>query len=206
MLIPKIVNKDNENATTTASGKPSFVATMPKDAAKNSTTWFVKTISSMDGKFDTNFFSTEKGSKTLDAIANGDFSSLPDKVQNAFMWTKDAQSTDRTISYVTLEASAYTGIILAWQLRASALKENPSLETDLKAVSVDSDRGLVYVPGEALCGVPVDITFELKWTGNEWKIDGDMLGNQLAAKARNQQLQSEIESKSTQNKGNTTTK
>lgn len=179
---------------------------MPKDAAKNSTDWFVKTISSMNGKFDTDFFSSEKGSKTLDAIANGDFSSLPSQVRNSFIWTKDAQGTDRTISYVTLEASAYTGIILAWQLRTSALKEKPTLETDLKTVSVDPDRGLVYVPGEALCGVPVDITFELKWTGNEWKIDGDMLGNQLAAKARNQQLQTEVKNQSAQANGSTTTK
>ena len=204
MLVPKIVDTGNEN--TIGASKSSFASTMPKDAAKSSTTWFVNTISSMDGKFDTDFFSTEKGSKTLDSIANGDFSSLPSKVQNSFVWTKDAQGTDRTIPYVTLEASAYTGIILAWQLRTSALKENPSLETDLKTVSVDADRGLVYVPGEALCGVPVDITFELKWTGNEWKIDGDMLGNQLAAKARNQQLQSDVENKSTKNNGSTTTK
>ena len=32
------------------------------------------------------------------------------------------------------------------------------------------------------------MTFVMKWTGNDWKIDGDMIGNQMAAAVRSAQF------------------
>lgn len=175
-----------------------FAQTMPEDAAKEASTWFVSKIELMKGKFDADFFkdNNEEGSKILDAIADGDFSSIPDGVQHAFVWTKDAQSDEQTVSFVAKEASAYTAMISAWQLRSTGLEQNSKLTIDENSITVDREHGLVYMPAEAFCGFPASLTFIIKWTGNDWKIDGDMIGNQIAAAVRNEQLVAELKAES----------
>lgn len=167
-----------------------FARTMPTDAAKESSKWFVGKIKLLESKFNDGFFSDDnkESTKTLDALAGGDFSSIPDEVQNAVTWTKDAQAEDQTVSYVAKRASAYTALISAWQLRSRGLKQNAQLSIDKNSITVDRERGLVYMPAEAFCGYPAALTFVIKWTGNDWKIDGDMIGNQMAAAVRSAQL------------------
>lgn len=192
VLIPKAMDggQDGDGLKSTRGGTTStFAQTMPSDAAGEAADWFVGEVKLLDGKFDEDFFNdSSEGTKTLDAMADGDFSAIPVDLQNAVTWTRDAQAEDQTVSYVNKRASAYTALIAAWQLRDNGLKKNAKLAVDEKSITVDRDHGLVYVPVEAICGYPAALTFVIKWTGNDWKIDGDMIGNQMAAAVRSAQF------------------
>lgn len=192
VLIPKAMDSgrgEGSLKSTRGSTTSTFAQTMPSDAAGEAADWFIGKTKLLDGKFDADFFTdSSKGTKTLDAMADGDFSAIPRDLQNAVTWTRDAQAEDQTVSYVNKRASAYTALIAAWQLRASGLKKNARLAVDEKSITVDRDHGLVYIPVEAICGYPAALTFVMKWTGNDWKIDGDMIGNQMAAAVRSAQF------------------
>lgn len=190
VLIPKAMDGKKEGGSMRGGTTSTFARTMPADAAKESSEWFVGKIKLLESKFNDGFFSNDskESTKTLDALADGDFSSIPDEVQNAVTWTKDAQAEDQTVSYVAKRASAYTALISAWQLRSRGLKQNAQLSINENSITVDRERGLVYMPAEAFCGYPAALTFIIKWTGNDWKIDGDMIGNQMAAAVRSAQL------------------
>lgn len=189
VLIPKATDGGQDGGSTRGGTTSTFDQTMPSDAAGEAADWFVGKVKLLDGKFDEDFFNdSSEGTKTLDAMADGDFSAIPVDLQNAVTWTRDAQAEDQTVSYVNKRASAYTALIAAWQLRDNGLKKNSGLAVDEKSITVDRDHGLVYVPVEAICGYPAALTFVIKWTGNDWKIDGDMIGNQMAAAVRSAQF------------------
>jgi hypothetical protein len=142
------------------------------------------------------YLQSDSATKDLASMANGDYSTVPQKIQNAFYWSSDAQKDSKTIDFNTLKAAGYTAIMSAWQLRYTALENNKSFSYDDNLIYVDKTHNTVTIPAEAWCGLPAELTIQLVWNGSEWRINGADTAIPVTAKVRASQLQSIISSKS----------
>lgn len=164
------------------SSKQSSYDSMPSDAGSAAAKWLMSDFTSLNKSIPSNFFSTS--SSDLTKLSNGDFSFIPESTRNHLDFTDDVSGSSRTITESVMKASSYSAIIMGAQTYATALKSNSSLTTNLNLISVDSSRGLVYIPLEAITGSPADILFIIQWDGSDWKYDGDALGYAMSAKIR----------------------
>jgi hypothetical protein len=191
LVIAGNLSTGGNSSDSSANGvETSYSKTMPSDAAGSATKWFIGVLKNYDGVLKDGYLDTDAANEDLAAFANGDYSKVPRKIQDAFYWSSDAGADGKTVDANTLKAAGYTAVISAWQLRYTALQQNKTFSYDKNLVYVDEDHGAVVIPAEAWCGLPAELTITVVWTGSEWKIDGAATSVPVTAKVRAAQLQS----------------
>lgn len=179
--------------------------TMPKDAGKSAMDWYMSLIGKLnDSGLPADFFNDDKSTDILNEFAQGKYGKLPKEVQDSVVFTEDAQQNDgRLVDYNTLKAAALTSVIMGWQFNRTAVNNDSSFKPSQNGVMVDRTHGQVVFPMESVCGIPVSYTIVIDWTGSEWKLDGDVMGSQVASQVRANQLQDKYDKVDKQSSGTT---
>lgn len=195
VFIPKMAGTASPARPSTSSASQSSSASgvdgFPDNAGQSALDWFMGIMGKLD-KTDLpqDFFSEESSADILNDMAEGKYDRIPKEIQDAFYFTDDAQQIEgRLVNYPTMKAAAITGLIIGWQTHKSTMKSDAGFKPDMSGVMVDGKHGQVVFPMETISGVPATITVAIDWNGKAWKIDGDILGSQVAAQVRSNQLQ-----------------
>lgn len=165
---------------------------MPSDAANSGLNWTIKLLHKLDGKISQNFFADPNGAKTLTDMTNGNYDNIPTSVRENIIWADELKNGSNTISYNSMKASGYSGLIMAWSVYTQALQHDKKFKPNPNSVIVDAAHNTVYVPFEAICGVPADANIILRWQNRRWVVDGTATALQVAGKARVEQLRIEL--------------
>lgn len=186
-LCAAISTNNNTNTVSTSVG-----GKMPSDAANSGLNWTIKLLHKLDGKISKNFFADPNGEKALTDMTNGNYDNIPASVRESIIWSDGLKNSNNTISYDSMKASGYSGLIMAWTVYNQAVQHDKKFTPNPNSVIVDAAHNMVYIPFEAICGVPADANIILRWENGKWNVDGVATAIQVAGKARVEQLRIEL--------------
>ena len=198
--LPSSSSSSTSSASTTSDAKQTTTtsASMPKSAASSASKWMDSTLAAFDSTLTDGMFdsSSTKGTKILEALSSGDWSSVPTSVQGSIYWESDAFTGTDHYNETNMRASAYSALMTAWQLKTTAKKNKVRTSVNSGLVYVDRTRGTVTIPAEAICGIPADLQITLVWTGKTWAVDGVATAVPIISKLRVNEMSSSSSSSS----------
>lgn len=181
-------NTANNSATATKTG------TMPENPNTAAVKWLESLMDETSKKFPSDTF--KNGNETLNAIIAGDYSKIPDSIKNKV--EHGSNTTGITIGRDVLDGASYVGLMV-FANAYSATKHNGTQLSGDALVSYSTENNTVYIPAQAIIATDKNVMFEVRWTGEEWKLEGDPLGWQTYVML---QQQAEANNSSSSNNSN----
>lgn len=152
---------------------------MPADAESSALEWTGKRLTALSKALPSDFFSND--SKEMSRLNKGDYGFVPKTIRDAVVFDGPSLDSSRSISSAALKTSAWSALIMAAQTYQIAGKSKAS-SSNVGMVYVIGDR--VYVPMEAVDGIPADLVMVLRRQSDSWAFDGSATGVLMSAKVR----------------------
>lgn len=159
----------NNNATTSAT--TAKTGNMPANPNTAAVKWLESLMDETAKKFPSDTFTN--GNETLNAIIAGDYSKIPDSIKDKV--EHGSNTTGITIGREVLDGASYVGLMV-FSNAYSATKEKGTQLSGDSLVSYNTETNTVYIPAQAIIATDKNMMFEVRWTGSEWKLEGDPLG------------------------------